>query len=229
MQSFLTAHLKQILTAGFVLGFLSLVIRILDSRLPQRHKEGFSRWIEDSAPKLGSTDLNAIFRWAQSHKILIASIFVAGNMAVEFYWFESDSVAILVLLPICLGLAGGLYTLSAPSLRRASIRSICVSACLLFLAALTVYLLMINRYGSDHLFDGTPSTVGLVLVIAVPTWFVANVLSFLVVPLLVILIFRPPLILLGRGMLWLSTYPKGAWDGLVFALTILFGALRLFI
>jgi hypothetical protein len=227
MHAFLTAHLKPILTAGFVIGFLSLMIRILDARLSQKHKDRFSQWVQDSAPKLRSTNLTAIFLWTRSHKILITVLYVIAIMIVELWMVGWNSLVLPTLAFVFMSSAAGLYTLSAPSLRKALIRSIWVTASLLLTAMLGIYLWIGVTYGSYYPDDAENAYETLFLVVAF--WIGANVIVFLVVPFFVILVFRPPIILLGRGMFWLSTYPKGAWDGFVFALTIALGALRLFI
>ena len=57
---------------------------------------------------------------------------------------------------------------------------------------------------------------------------VASILGLLCLPFLIIVVIRPIIFGIGSAVHWIATYPKGAWAGLVWILTLALGILRLF-
>jgi hypothetical protein len=234
MLQFISIHLKHVLSAGFVLGLLSLVVKVLDEKLPQATKDKFSDWVQNSAPKVQSANITSIFCWSKTHKTTLSSLYaffiVVSVIALEGFSRRTFEIS---LAAIILGACAGGFILSAATMRRAVIRCVVLSICFVLPVGTMIGVLY------ESLSYRVPSAVnpytdfakgfGIFLVVFVITLAVLFVLLFFVLPIAFVVLLRPPIIICGRCLLWLSSYPKGPWTGLVFVLTVFLGALRLFL
>ena len=68
MLSFLTAHVKHILTVAFGCGLISIGLRFLDEKLSDDSKRKFGIWVSNLAPRLDSLSLDGLYTWAKYNK-----------------------------------------------------------------------------------------------------------------------------------------------------------------
>lgn len=261
--TFLQTHLKSIVTVGFIIGLILLIIKFLDERLPQESKDRFNSWVDGLAIRLDDLRLPVMYQWVRAHKSLYLSCFITLYLGlfllfIGHHIYEStkkvslwdwlmreDGLHVFVILLIVsgsIGMANWLNVMLPHSLSESSASestSSFWSKALrvvfrqgIIVAIVLAALRLLYECGVWAHFFYPPVKIPwiffVVSLFVLPAMYLSAAL-ILFLPLLLLVLLRWPIAAMSKAVWWLVNYPKGAWSGLVFALTTLLGIVRLFI
>jgi hypothetical protein len=233
MIAFVSAHLKHIVTAGFIIGVLSLLVRYLDDKLSEEKKKEFGRWIENKTLQVDDVTLQSLYIVGRKHRRLFASTVAGSSFAIFALTFPKDTfdrnetVTLWTVQPICaLMLFVAVQKLFSESTFRRSfaetwlkVRTV-VMTVPLFIFIDLLWTVFQKRSIRTELDDFRKSGYAL---------FSPQIdIIFGLFPLLLIFLLRAPILALSKALWWIASHPKGPWGGLVAALTLILGLLRLF-
>jgi hypothetical protein len=238
---FAASHPKlvsKVVSGAFVLGVISLVIKVLDDRLSQEKKERFDSWIKGLAPGFRSLDFDSIFLWAIEHPraylliyLVTVESFVVGLQLVAVHTIRIVPILVAAAVAgfglfLCRNAEPGNLGINKRMLKRLVIRLFLLWGlpCGLFYAAIGVLMGDVRREPNTWI-SLVIDSCGIALVIPL---FLLLYFAILIGPIVLFRLSLGPLAVIGRGVYWLSTSPKGAWAGLIWALTLALGILRLF-
>lgn len=234
MLAFISAHLKQIITAAFIIGLANLLIRFLDGSLSDATKAKIGDWIEDKTLRVDAVNLESLYQVARRFKWLFAATFVALGviyLAVTFnagHFDTSQLVELSALRIVTIFLLGGLILkiLGNLSFKQALTHTWgdtwpMVAVMVLSSIGAWIVLAIVERIPITDLYELNPVWVYMVKQVLVPI--------FGLVPLILLILLWSPILALSKSLWWIATYPKGPWAGLVAVFTFGLGVLRLFL
>jgi hypothetical protein len=232
MFDFLASHAKHILTIGFVIGMLSLCVRYLDEKISTEKKMRFEQWIRDSDVRLKNMTLASVhgairrYRW-----ICLLFVLLPWTIALVLTGFNYLALFIIGVAPVIHGCVFLFFAPRGGEPLELDWQETFESACreifkmLPYTTLFGISCIVIGFLSNDV--KGNYIFYGLAIIFYLPA--VILCWSFLIfLPLGFLHLLRIPVRGAGGAVQWLSSYPKGPWAGLVFALTMLLGIFRLF-
>jgi hypothetical protein len=93
---FVQAHLKSIVTVGFVCGLVSVILRILDEKLSDDRKEKFGEWISELAPALDSLNLRNLRNFFQYYwfgYLVVLALIVSIMLMITIPRIDTEKLA----------------------------------------------------------------------------------------------------------------------------------------
>jgi hypothetical protein len=209
MHGFIFALAKHILTAGFVCGVLSIVVRVLDERLSQGTKDRFGAWVNSAAPVVGAWNVNRLYSYMRRYRWVIWSLLSVVVFSIAVYvWFGSFS-----------------YELDFEEL---------TFGVLALLGVFAVCAYVFHEPFKEETFAGARAALlrrlrSKEVGITESNFIFTVVILVLMVQAICMLVILIPITLVSKAVWWLAIYPKGPWAGLVFMVTIVLGVFRLFL
>jgi hypothetical protein len=228
---FLASHPK-LISVAFIVGVISLIIKILDDRLPETAKKRFSEWIEAVAPHMKMWDIEAMYAWAKRNLFLYMILYfllLSTPIIALTVISKEEHFLILISVPAvysALSLKAWVQESFRVAFRRwlrivlygIVIGELIMGVCLLFFYG-GWERNQVQDIGLADLGNAMLTSPMVMLALSLALWG----------PLWLLVSFRPAIGLAARAVWWLATYPKGAWAGLVWVLTLALGVLRLFL
>jgi len=252
---FIQAHLKSIVTVGFVCGLVSLVLKVLDEKLSEDQKKRFDAWVIGSAQGPDLLQLRDMHRWARDNRgLYVGSLIIVGILTPLVWGRHGDHFAVFH------GLYDSVFhavTESDPNphldwqLLTVSVIGVCWILSILFKLfdqfspsqGFVEHLELLYTLGLWVVVFGIARFIFAVRSLPGPWtqyWWMffqdtGRLVKYLVafglltyLPMILLVVLRMPFAVVSKAVWWLATYPKGPWAGLVFATTIGLGILRLF-
>lgn len=223
MLTFLSAHLKSLVTAGFVLGLIGLVIRYLDYRLSDKTKQAVGKWIEDKTLRVDAITIRAIYRVISKTSWKVPTILCALLVGVLYFANGTEQLAeySAVLSVIVWLLYGGLKFLFRDPDLDSAFDSAIGQAVYLFGFALIV---AVGSWFQHFLQYGDDNEVSEFTEALAPAFMALSCM----LPFILLALLKVPLLWASKLMWRIASDPKGPWNGFVAVSTIGLMVLRLF-
>lgn len=247
-------HLKAIVTFAFICGFASLVVKILDEKLPDKTKERFGVWIAKTSQRLNSLEPDHFYTWTKANWVMVSACFVAILMLSEVLIFSRFGIyqwlgkivyqplpgdpdawkykSAPYTMPSFFSLIFGIIALkdfaegdSWETAKRAFRKSLVHSPISAVVIAILAYAYLFHREIRNLSPLEVLGTFTVVLCAVTMLFFFMGAIT--IAPFAMFIMIRILFTVCSKPVRWLATYPKGAWAGVVFVLTIGLGLLRL--